>query len=326
MANDDYSALPRSAGDARAQGSKTYFTGERCKRGHLAPRYTTSFGCVACSQENSAKSFETRADYFSREDIKERARQRTREWNAKNADRKKEADRRRREAIQAQRPPKPDPAKCSAAGCDEFAHTKGMCSQHYRRWKNHGDPNWQPAPTKKALGLTCTVEGCDQPELQKGFCRAHYMRWYRHGDPLAGNASAKFRGKEGRKKYRRLHYEANKEDYLARAKAQPAEQKNKAKRGWAARNPAKVKANTIAYKQGLKRATPAWVTETDWDAMDAVYMEAKRLTIETGIPHHVDHIVPLRAKNACGLHVPNNLRVLPAVENMSRPRLYREDD
>ena len=40
--------LPGSAKDARAIGIVRYFTGQPCKRGHIAPRWTSSFGCVQC--------------------------------------------------------------------------------------------------------------------------------------------------------------------------------------------------------------------------------------------------------------------------------------
>ena len=45
------------------------------------------------------------------------------------------------------------------------------------------------------------------------------------------------------------------------------------------------------------------------------YAEARRLSKETGVLHHVDHIVPL-AKG--GLHCQTNLQVLTAVENIQK--------
>lgn len=35
--------------DAKVAGAKYYFTGQPCKRGHIAPRYTSGFSCVECS-------------------------------------------------------------------------------------------------------------------------------------------------------------------------------------------------------------------------------------------------------------------------------------
>jgi len=58
--------------------------------------------------------------------------------------------------------------------------------------------------------------------------------------------------------------------------------------------------------------TPAWA---DRDAIKTIYKEANRLTKETGIKHHVDHIIPLRGKLVSGLHVENNLQILTKEDN-----------
>ena len=33
---------------------------------------------------------------------------------------------------------------------------------------------------------------------------------------------------------------------------------------------------------------------------------------------HVDHIIPLKGKNVCGLHVENNLRIIDGLSNMKK--------
>lgn len=57
------------------------------------------------------------------------------------------------------------------------------------------------------------------------------------------------------------------------------------------------------------RATPAWA---NLDAIKAFYVEAAALG------KHVDHIIPLRGKLVCGLHVHNNLQLLDPVPNMRK--------
>lgn len=66
---------------------------------------------------------------------------------------------------------------------------------------------------------------------------------------------------------------------------------------------------------GARRAGVALSRLKGSDEIKRIYQRARDLTLKTGMVHHVDHIVPLRHNRVCGLHVPGNLRVIPASEN-----------
>ncbi len=64
--------------------------------------------------------------------------------------------------------------------------------------------------------------------------------------------------------------------------------------------------------------TPSWLTPEHLDDIETFYTAAVAFRLYTGQDHHVDHIVPLQGKNVSGLHVPWNLQVLPAKENLKK--------
>src|SRR3990167_8518121 len=86
-------------------------------------------------------------------------------------------------------------------------------------------------------------------------------------------------------------------------------------RAWKLENTHKSAEYKRRREAALLSAVPAWA---DFDAMRRIYAEAKRLTIETGIRHEVDHIVPIVSAVVCGLHVEANLRVIPGAANRSK--------
>lgn len=85
---------------------------------------------------------------------------------------------------------------------------------------------------------------------------------------------------------------------------------------WRKNNPEKVKKQKAARRAALKRATPSWLTADQRYAMKNVYDNVK-WTDKT-----VDHIIPIRGKDVCGLHVPWNLQLLSSKANSSKGVRY----
>lgn len=68
-------------------------------------------------------------------------------------------------------------------------------------------------------------------------------------------------------------------------------------------------------------ATPPWV---DRQALKALANQRDEMTRRTGIPHTLDHIVPLNHPRVCGLNVPWNLRVVPKAANANKLNAWCE--
>ena len=91
---------------------------------------------------------------------------------------------------------------------------------------------------------------------------------------------------------------------------------------WSYNNRDKTAAYCAAYKARKLHATPSWA---NMDYIDNKYICAKLCSEGTGIPYHVDHIVPLYSELVCGLHVSDNLQVIPGAENVSKSNHHWPD-
>jgi hypothetical protein len=84
---------------------------------------------------------------------------------------------------------------------------------------------------------------------------------------------------------------------------------------WQRNNREKVNAKSAQYRANKFKAMPIWA---DKEEIKLAYAIAKRVSLETGIMYHVDHIVPLKSKIVCGLHVPANLQLLTHSANSAK--------
>lgn len=96
------------------------------------------------------------------------------------------------------------------------------------------------------------------------------------------------------------------------------EKRKQIEKSYRLRNAAKVNAKNARRKAAKLQRTPPWLTREHFEEMRVIYMESEILTKWSGVKHHVDHIVPLLGKNVSGLHVPWNLQVLMASDNLTK--------
>ena len=83
-------------------------------------------------------------------------------------------------------------------------------------------------------------------------------------------------------------------------------------------NYAKMLAKRNKQHADKLRRTPVWLTADDLWIIEQAYELARMRTNMFGFPWHVDHIFPLRGKKVCGFHVPQNLQVIPGVDNLRK--------
>lgn len=148
--------------------------------------------------------------------------------------------------------------------------------------------------------------------------RAEYLREYRAKNREKQNAYQREWAKKNRDKrraYEKAWREANPEKV--------AEMNKRGGAKWTKANPGLVAARVRRRQAAKLQRTPPWA---DKEKIKALYVEAARLTKETGIPHEVDHVYPLQGEFVSGLHVENNLQILTMSDNRSKGNKHESVD
>jgi hypothetical protein len=79
-------------------------------------------------------------------------------------------------------------------------------------------------------------------------------------------------------------------------------------------HPGRVNAANARRRAAILNATPAWLTDQEHAKIRDIYIDASSRQGDW----QVDHIVPLRGKTVCGLHIPSNLQILSGPDNRSK--------
>jgi len=163
-------------------------------------------------------------------------------------------------------------------------------------------------------------------------CRKEKQREYRlKTKHLKRESDRRYREKhrEELKQKKSEYYQQNRH-LISEIKAQkykenPENTKVRSKK-WKEQNRAKHNHNCMLRHTGKLNATPKWLDELMMLVIEEFYDKAIKLEKLTGVKYNVDHIVPLRNKVVCGLHVPWNLQLLPARDNFSKNNKLPSED
>lgn len=97
------------------------------------------------------------------------------------------------------------------------------------------------------------------------------------------------------------------------------------RREWCRANPDKAR-HLVALRRARRlQATPPWLSKEQRLEIRKVYELAVFAQEIAGEPFHVDHVVPLKGKLVCGLHVPWNLQAIPARDNLRKHAKFSEE-
>lgn len=167
--------------------------------------------------------------------------------------------------------------------------------------------DWRRRNLEKALAAEAL-----RREKRREYQAAYAKEWYERNKP-----ACKRRAKENYHLNKPRHYAQNKKWRQDNPAKEAASTKC-----WREANRHKVNAYAVRRLSSKRRATPVWANDF---FIEEAYHLAKIREQVCGGKWHVDHIVPLQSKLVCGMHVENNLRVIPAADNIRKSNRHWPD-
>lgn len=119
----------------------------------------------------------------------------------------------------------------------------------------------------------------------------------------------------------KLYYQENKErakEYWERTAPLKREAYRERAKAWREANPDMDRANKHRRRAARLERMPAWYSEFDDFVASECVALCRGRELATGVQFHVDHLIPLLAKRASGLHCGMNLQVIPGFLNMRK--------
>jgi len=152
------------------------------------------------------------------------------------------------------------------------------------------------------------------PRLLKGTCmECRKVEWQTQNErrkSLPKSEAAKAAG--------RRYYERNVDLVKARANCRPAEMKRAYRKKYDENNKERRNLRNLLRKRRHRQATPKWLTEAHHELIKNIYLQARHMTQLTSKKYVVDHVIPLKGRKVCGLHVPWNLEIMTHEANCKK--------
>jgi hypothetical protein len=152
----------------------------------------------------------------------------------------------------------------------------------------------------------------------KGACVECLKVEWTKGNETRADYFREYNKREDVKDRKNEWYQENRETVIATASTRPAHVLRGYRNAWKENNKTQVLADNKVRRRKHREATPPWLTRKQKSEIRQLYQIAITMTQTTGEQYVVDHIVPLRSHEVCGLHVPWNLRVITQEENLKK--------